>query len=67
MPRRPGQKEQRYLQLLGGAGEAPAEPDAPAKPPAPDHPGGPDRLDRLEAEVAELRDQVAALRREFGV
>jgi uncharacterized protein YceH (UPF0502 family) len=67
MPRRPGQKEQRYVQLLGGAGEAPAEPDAPAKPPAPDHPGGPDRLDRLEAEVAELRDQVAALRREFGV
>ena len=57
-PRRPGQKEDRYEHLLGGgAGEA-ESPDAP--PPADD------RLGRLEAELAELRKQVSALREALG-
>jgi len=68
--RRPGQKEDRYEQLLGGtaatappaegaAGEAEVSPDdelAPAE----------DRLTRLEREVSELRGELAALRAELG-
>jgi hypothetical protein len=50
--RRPGQKEERYVQLLGGDGETSAE---PAAAPAP---GG-----DLEARVRRLEDEVAALRR----
>jgi uncharacterized protein YceH (UPF0502 family) len=80
-PRRPGQKEERYQQLLGGDAMAQPEPaavgtgDFPAAatlsadtdddnssslPP----PG--DRLNRLEAELAELRAQVVALRDALG-
>jgi uncharacterized protein YceH (UPF0502 family) len=66
LPRRPGQKEQRYTQLLGGDVELPAgaEPQDPAATPS--LPDDADRLDRMEAEIAQLRDQVAALRRELG-
>lgn len=66
--RRPGQKEDRYEQLLGGGaveagsppleasdGEAPAELE-PAE----------DRLTRLEREVSELRAELASLRDELG-
>jgi len=57
LPRRPGQKEERYAQLLGG------EPDDPAALSAGhgERPAGPgaetlaDRVTRLEAEVAALR------------
>jgi uncharacterized protein YceH (UPF0502 family) len=76
-PRRPGQKEERYQQLLGGEEMERPEPtpaadysavdttsaaveNSPSLPP----PG--DRLNRLEAELAELRDQVAALRDALG-
>jgi uncharacterized protein len=78
--RRPGQKEERYSQTLGGEEEAAApEPAAPAAAePAPEsvtgaaadevseQPGGEDRLDRLERELAELRAQVTALREALG-
>jgi uncharacterized protein len=73
LPRRPGQKEERYEHLLGGDDEAPAAPapalvgepsaDAEEPPPMP-LPG--DRLNRLEAELAELREQVAGLREALG-
>jgi len=80
LPRRPGQKEERYEHLLGGGGDPPPAPapapgeeePAPAgessqdpeeRPPMP-LPG--DRLNRLEAELAELREQVAALREALG-
>jgi hypothetical protein len=53
LPRRPGQKEERYEQLLGGAGEA-AEP-APAA--SVEH----DRIGELERRLAELEERVAAL------
>jgi uncharacterized protein len=57
LPRRPGQKEERYAHLLGESGEAPAD-IAPA-------PAGDDRLAALEDAVAELREEVAALRAEL--
>jgi uncharacterized protein len=66
LPRRPGQKEQRYVQLLGGDSDDAGELPPPDEEPAQSASGGPDRLDRIEAELAELRDQVAALRRELG-
>jgi uncharacterized protein len=48
VPRRPGQKEQRYAQLLGGGEEAaPPEDSLEA------------RVARLEAEVRELRERLA--------
>jgi hypothetical protein len=73
--RQPGQKEDRYEQLLGGAA-----PSAAPTPPALDSPAAPDsdeaspaelkpaedRLTRLEREVAELRAELAALRAELG-
>ncbi len=74
--RRPGQKEERYRQLLGGdegavaesAGAAaapPAETDEErTEPRAPAESG--DRLDRLERELANLREQVRQLREALG-
>jgi len=69
-PRRPGQKEERYEQVLGGeaaestevaeqvtAAEASAEPPVSADE---------NRLDRLERELTELRAQVARLREALG-
>lgn len=67
LERRPGQKEERYEQLLGGGGEAPAPADSTSGQPA-DPPLTPygDRLDRLEREFAELRGQVQQLREALG-
>ena len=80
LPRRPGQKEERYEHLLGGEG-APAAAPVPApteEEPAPvaepsEGPEQPspmplpgDRLNRLEAELAELREQMSSLREELG-
>jgi uncharacterized protein len=93
-PRRPGQKEERYEQVLGGSGEeagdgaaVPAGSEAAAgeEPgPAPDLSGGEPfvevaeaaspseaegeiaRLDRLEAELLELKGEIARLREALG-
>lgn len=72
--RRPGQKEERYAQLLGGeknqvtadaagtdvtaasAGEVPANDEVPSE----------ERLERLERELASLREQVVDLRAALG-
>jgi uncharacterized protein YceH (UPF0502 family) len=66
--RRPGQKEDRYEQLLG-AGRIQAQPAPPAIEPdtgveelAPAE----DRLTRLEREVAELRAELLSLRADLG-
>ncbi len=72
--RRPGQKEERYAQLLGGAGEgsAPGEVLSTTVAGEEESPAGSDqqatageassdRLDRLERELAELREQVRRL------
>lgn len=59
--RRPGQREERYMHLLGG--DAPPEEldAAPAPVPVAD-----DRLDRIERELADLRAQIEALREAIG-
>jgi uncharacterized protein YceH (UPF0502 family) len=61
LSRRPGQREERYTHLL--AGEAPEE-DAPAETAPP--PRDDDRLARIERELADLREQVDALRQSLG-
>jgi uncharacterized protein YceH (UPF0502 family) len=63
LPRRPGQKEERYRQLLGEEGEREGTP-----PPAKDDEmaGEPSRLDHLERELAELRAEVSELRDALG-
>ena len=77
-PRRPGQKEDRYEQVLGGGGDEDAGEDAPMVPPAREEPTpgassaesagtpGEERLDRFERELAELRAELAALREALG-
>jgi uncharacterized protein YceH (UPF0502 family) len=56
LPRRPGQKEERYVQLLGG--------DGPDAEPASFEPK-PAAADDVETRVRRLEDEVAALRREL--
>lgn len=77
-PRRPGQKEDRYEQVLGGGGDEEAGEDAPAPLPVREEPtpgaspaesaetSGEDRLERLERELAELRAEIASLREALG-
>ena len=74
LERRPGQKEERYRHRFADdrTDGPPPEPPAvgpPAAPPAPRPPvpaADADRLDRIEAELAELRDEVARLRETLG-
>jgi len=67
LARRPGQKEERFAQLLGDAEPAAAQDpsgEAPATPAA--STPSEDRLEHLERELAELRGQVRALRESLG-
>ncbi len=73
--RQPGQKEDRYEQLLGGAAMSSTPislaPDTAAvadsdEPSAAEPRPAEDRLTRLEREVAELRAELAALRAQLG-
>jgi uncharacterized protein len=75
LERRPGQREERYRQLLGGemaeqADSAPAAAPEPApatpEPVAAPSDGLAERVERLERELAELREGLGALRRELG-
>src|SRR3954452_14065050 len=66
-PRRPGQKEDRYEQVLGGRGVEVADQDPVPETAAPEAedaaaPGEEDRLDQLQAQLAELKAEVAKLR-----
>jgi uncharacterized protein len=71
-PRRPGQKEDRYEQVLGGDGEAEdneAEAEGEETEPAflsPAVAADDDRLERLERELQDLRSEVAKLREALG-
>jgi uncharacterized protein len=62
LPRRPGQREERYMHLLGD--EPPPEESLP--PVAAAAPADEDRLARIERELAELRAEVEALRDAIG-
>ena len=70
MPRQPGQKELRWAQLLTGepalpiAAESAAGPVSVALPPTPS--GLENRVAVLEAEVSQLRGELAALRQSLG-
>lgn len=82
LQRRPGQKEERYRQLLGGevdesevAATSPAEgvaysgdpaPPAPAPLPVPVDTPETERIERLEKEVAGLREELNALKDQLG-
>ncbi|HLJ50582.1 MAG TPA: YceH family protein [Bryobacteraceae bacterium] len=60
LPRRPGEKEQRYAHLLAGQPQVDAvEEHAVAAPRA-------DRIGALEAEVAKLQEEIEELKRQFG-
>lgn len=72
-PRRAGQKEDRYEQVLGGGAEAEGEaetaapqPADPAPEPSSPAPVAEDRLDRIERQIAALRAELAALREALG-
>ena len=65
LPRRPGQKEQRHRQLLGGEPAEEGQPlrEEPGPQPFVAEAGGDDvRLAELERELVRLRDEVAELR-----
>ncbi|HUI05005.1 MAG TPA: DUF480 domain-containing protein [Acidimicrobiales bacterium] len=73
-PRQPGQKEDRYVQLLGAPGEprppaaggaAPPAAAGDGGPPPPPEGGGALRAASLAEDVASLRAEVAALRRDL--
>jgi uncharacterized protein len=65
LPRRPGQREQRYEQLLGGVDGAPP-PSEPAAAPEPAGPGDlSERVEQLEAGLAAVRDELRSLREEL--
>ena len=62
LPRQPGQKEERYAQLLGGA---PTLDPSEAKAPQANTNAGPSRIETLEQSVEMLREEVAELRAEL--
>jgi uncharacterized protein YceH (UPF0502 family) len=60
LPRRPGEKEARFAHLLSGPPVLPEEEtDASA-------PARPDRIGTIEAEIAQLRDELEDLRQQFA-
>ena len=63
LPRQQGRKESRYCHLFGGEPDLAAL-ESPAQPESSRGRGGldADRVEKLEAEVAELRQEVSALR-----
>lgn len=70
LDRRPGQKEERYAQLLGGEEEPTAVPSATATAdvaPPPDALALETRVERLETELVALHEAVEQLRGELGI
>jgi uncharacterized protein YceH (UPF0502 family) len=79
LPRRPGQREDRFMQLVGGGDDEPVEehvarmkaapaPAAPGQDPAPADPASEleQRVERLEGEIISMRADLRALRSELG-
>jgi uncharacterized protein YceH (UPF0502 family) len=68
LARRPGQKEERFQHRLSeDLDEDDVAAQAPAAVVVPPPPRRDERMDRLEAEVAALREEIAALKAELGV
>jgi uncharacterized protein len=68
LARRPGQKEERFMHRLSeDLDEDETETAAPAQVVVPPPPRRDERMDRLEAEVAALREEIAAIKAELGV
>jgi len=68
LARRPGQKEERFTHRLSeDLEDDDAEQAAPASVIVPPPPRRDERIDRLEAEVAALREEIAAIKAELGV
>jgi uncharacterized protein YceH (UPF0502 family) len=67
LARRPGQKEERYRHRLSEDVEDAEEAVAPEAAVVPPPPRRDERLDRLETEVAELRQLLETLRQELGI
>jgi uncharacterized protein YceH (UPF0502 family) len=67
-PRRPGQKEDRYEQVLGGDDAVDVVPEQLDSDEVSDVPVAEenDRLDRLEAELLDLKGEIARLREALG-
>jgi len=65
-PRRPGQKEERYEQVLGGGDELQEESPEEADFLSPAVAADDDRLERLERELQALRSEVTKLRESLG-
>jgi len=66
LPRQPGTKESRYIHLLSGEVELPTASRVDVHPAVASRPTD-DRNHRLEAEVTELRREVADLKQQFAV
>jgi uncharacterized protein YceH (UPF0502 family) len=72
LPRRPGERGQRYAHLLGAEGAPPFEAEAPvpeaaaSEPPTITDGDLAGRVERLEDELAQLRSELRALREELG-
>ena len=68
LARRPGQKEERFMHRLSeDLDDEEMEAAAPAQVVVPPPPRRDERMDRLEAEVAALREEIAAIKAELGV
>ncbi len=70
LPRRPGQREARWTQVVGVEEAPPPDlppPERQRPQPAPATPGLADRIERLEAEVNELSRELAELKAALGV
>jgi len=66
LARRPGQKEERFVQLLGDGESVAGNEPATEATVAPEDSPPEDRLERLERELADLRGQVRELRDALG-
>jgi uncharacterized protein YceH (UPF0502 family) len=68
LDRRPGQREERYAQLLGTEGDGEVEAGAPVESEReiPRAPSGDERIERIERQLAELRAEIQALRDELS-
>jgi uncharacterized protein YceH (UPF0502 family) len=66
LPRRPGQKEERFEQLLGGEEEPADDAAVTAARPSAETRSQPDRIDELERRLALVEEELGRLRAELG-